>query len=79
MERTDDFCFETIYLRSNRNQLREKKMLKKKNWSTITQSNNTKVNFKCFKQKQELSKRTNVMSNNITKNKPKGKDSSGLD
>jgi hypothetical protein len=53
MERTEDFCFESKYLRSNMNQLR-KEILKKKNWSTITQSNNTKVNFKCFKQKQEL-------------------------
>ena len=53
MERTEDFCFESKYLRSNMNQLR-KKMLKKKNWSTISRSNNTKVNFKFFKQKQEL-------------------------
>ena len=42
MERTEDFCFESKYLRSNMNQLRKK-------WSTITQT-----------------KRTNVMSNNIT-------------
>ena len=38
MERTEDFCFKSKYLRSNMNQLREK----------------------------TRTKRTNVMSNNIT-------------
>ena len=45
-----------------------------KNWSTITQESE----FSMFQTKTRT-KRTNVMSNNITKNKPKGKDSSGLD
>ena len=48
MERTEDFCFEFKYLRSNRNQLREKKYAKEEK---MVYTNNTKVNFKCIKQK----------------------------
>lgn len=53
MERTEDFCFKSKYLRSNMNQLRKKK--------------------------QELNVQMSCPIILHTKNKPKGKDSSGLD